>query len=309
MLTAVDQEEKIKVFSHFNANTRNEFKYFQFTNTFADTAFSLLYAWGEMFDYRYHAYDDSVMAVTGIGKGSSRGFALIRRTPDISINAAFQDICAYCFNCGIQPVFEYISKNELPDYIRAANSIGKNVEYFYQNMYSDYIYRTDEFISMSGNRNKTKRGGYNYLEKHYPEIRYEKYQPHMYHDILSIFDSWCSKHECRNCYYGCERRALERFMEIYDRKYHRIGLTYNGMKPLSFAVCEQINEETVSYYFQKNAERIRGLTYWLNRQMALEHEHIRYINLGEDMGIEGLITDKKLLHPCGMMKKYTVLII
>jgi predicted nucleic acid-binding protein len=31
-----------------------------------------------------------------------------------------------------------------------------------------------------------------------------------------------------------------------------------------------------------------------------------YVNLGEDMGIPGIITDKTLLRPCGKIKKYTV---
>lgn len=307
MLTAVYQEIN-ELFPFINANMYDKFSPFQFANVFADTTFSLLYSWGKKFDYRYHLYDD-VIAITGIDINGKQGFSLIRSKPEISIDMAFQKICQYCFDIGIVPVFEYISENEMKDYIHAANGTGRKIKFSYQEKYSDYIYETTEFISMVGNRNKTKRGGYNYIERYYPDIRYVSYEPQMYNDVMEIFERWCSTHECGQCYYGCERKAFERFMEIYDERHHKIGLSYDGNQPLSFAVCEQINKYTMSYYFQKNAKRIRGLTYWLNRQMALEHEDIKYINLGEDMGIQGLITDKKLLHPYTILKKYTAVVI
>lgn len=296
------------IFHQISSETEEKFEYFRSSNNFADTTFSLLYAWGKQFDYRYHIYND-IMIITGIGVNGKRGFSLVRRNPEISIDAVFWKLCEYCFSVGIMPVFEYISENDLDEYIHASNGIRRKIKFSCQEKYCDYVYETTEFISISGNRNKTKRGGYNYLERYYPSIRYASYKPQMYNDIMKIFANWCSTHDCEQCHYGCERRAFERFMEIYNARLHKIGVTYEGNQPLSFAVCEQINENTMSYYFQKNAISIRGLTYWLNRRMALEHENIKYINLGEDMGIQGLITDKKLLHPCKILKKYTAVVI
>lgn len=284
------------------------FKPFFHANSFGDTSFSLLYAWSVIFDYRYHIYNDAVIAVARNCIKNSRGFMLIRKNPYTSIHTPFNEICDYCRKNGIQPVFEYVCEEEIADYISAAKRSGKKIEYSSQEIYSDYIYKTADFISISGNRNKNKRGGYNYFIKRYPEIRCEIYRPRMYGDILKIFDSWCGMHACKDCFYGCERIVFERFMKIYDSQFHKISIAYHGIRPLSFAVCEQINRNTICYYFQKNAERIRGLTYWLNRQMAIEHKMIQYIDLGEDMGIKGLAMDKRQLHPCAMKKKYTVII-
>ncbi len=298
-------KNSVDIYNNFERSDMELFRKFRYSNNFGDTSFSLLYAWGERFDYRFCLYDD-VAAFTGTDVDGETGFALVKSSPGSSIDEAFSDICEYCFEKGISPTFEYIDEHELGDYISAAEKIGRKAEYFYMDKYSDYIYDTNEFISMSGKCNKNKRGGYNYFRKYYPDVRYVHYQNDMYDDCMKIFDKWCSSYDCDKCYYGCEKRAFERFMEIYDEEYHKIGMTYIGDKPLSFAVCEQINENTVSYYFQKNSERIRGLTYWLNRQMALEHEKIKFIDLGEDMGLEGLAADKKQLCPCTMLKKYTV---
>lgn len=293
------------IFTKLEKTNMELFQKFRYSNHFGDTSFSLLYSWGEKFNYRFRLYDD-VIAIIGTDINGKTGFSLVKSSPQSSIAEAFSYICGYCSDHGISPLFEYIDEHELNDYISAASKIGRKAEYYYQDMYSDYIYDTDEFISLTGNHNKNKRGGHNYLQRICPDIKYVRYSPELYDDCMGIFAEWCDSHECKDCYYGCEKCAFERFMEIYDSGHHKIGMAYNRDKPLSFAVCEQINENTVSYYFQKNSERIRGLTYWLGREMALEYEKIKFINLGEDMGIKGLAMDKKQLHPCAMLKKYTV---
>lgn len=295
-------------FSPLTVSDTALFESFRLSSSFGDTAFSMLYAWAEKFDYRRRFYND-LIAVAGKGISGERGFLLIRRSKNISIDKAVNEIFELCRKADITPVFEYISENELDDYINAARKIGKNSEISFMEEYSDYIYKINDYISINGNKNKSKRGGYNFLINNYPNLNYVSYNKALYEDCMKIFNEWCNGHQCWKCYYGCERRSFERFMDIYVPNRHIIGLSYIGAKPLSFAVFEKINKNTVCCYFQKNAQKIRGLTYWLSRQILLELEDIEYLNLGEDMGIEGLITDKILLRPCEKLKKYTVRIL
>jgi hypothetical protein len=139
-------------------------------------------------------------------------------------------------------------------------------------------------------------------------MRCVEYEDSLYPECTAIFEKWCSAHKCENCYYGCEKRAFERFMEIYGKDRHGVYLAYDGDTPIAFCVWEQINPDTVCCYFHKNAEPIRGLTYWFSRDAVTRYD-CKYVNLGEDMGIPGLITDKTLLRPCGKIKKYRVSII
>lgn len=284
------------------------FELFRLSSSFGDTAFSMLYAWAEQFDYRCRFYED-LIAVTGKSISDERGFFLIRSSKNIPIDTAVNDIFELCRKADIMPVFEYVRENELDDYICAAHKIGKNAEISFVEKYSDYVYSINDYISISGNKNKSKRGGYNFLINNFPNLKYVRYNKALHGDCMKVFDEWCAGHQCGKCYYGCERRAFERFMDIYVPNCHIIGLSYIGTKPLSFAVCEKINKNTVCCYFQKNAKKVRGLTYWLSRQILSEFENIEYLNLGEDMGIEGLITDKTLLRPCEKLKKYTVRIL
>lgn len=310
MAAHVLKSDKIikEAFSPLTASDIALFEPFRMSSSFGDTAFSMLYAWAEEFDYRCRFYDD-LIAVAGKGISGERGFLLIRSSKNISIDKAVNEIFELCRKAGITLVFEYVSENELDDYIHAAQKIGKNAEISFMEEYSDYIYKINDYISISGNKNKSKRGGYNFLINNYPNLKYVSYNKALYEDCIKIFNEWCIVHQCEKCYYGCERRAFERFMDIYIPNRHIIGLSYISVNPLSFAVCEKINKNTVCCYFQKNAQKIRGLTYWLSRQILLGFENIEYLNLGEDMGIEGLITDKTLLRPCRKLKKYTVKIL
>ena len=149
-------KNSVDIYNNFERSDMELFRKFRYSNNFGDTSFSLLYAWGERFDYRFCLYDD-VAAFTGTDVDGETGFALVKSSPGSSIDEAFSDICEYCFEKGISPTFEYIDEHELGDPISAAEKIGRKAEYFYMDKYSDYIYDTNEFISMSGKCNKNKR--------------------------------------------------------------------------------------------------------------------------------------------------------
>ena len=281
------------------------FSRLRLSHEFADTAFPVLYAWGHRFDYFIKDYGNA-LAISGTGIDDEVGFFILTPLPDSSITDIVGDILDCCAETGTEPVFEYVPEHELDRYKKAAQELGLTAVVSYCDDFSDYLYRTEDFISLSGGRFKTKRGGYNYITSHCPDLRFERYRESMYDDCLYIFDKWCGEHSCGDCRYGCEKQIFKRYMELYDADRCIMGLAYDSNEPLSFIACEYINGDTVSCLFQKNAKKLRGLTYWLNRQTAMLHPEAEYLNLGEDIGLPGLRTDKSLLRPCAMLRKYTV---
>ena len=281
-----------------------DFEPYRYCNTFADTAFAMLYSWHERFFYRYKMYGD-VLAVTGVDTDGERIFILLRKNHSVSVDEAVAEICGLCCDKGRKAIFEYVASSEIPFYRQAAAACGRNASFSYDDKYSDYIYETKKFVSMKGAPAKTKRGGYNFLMRNCPGIRAVPYTDSLFGVCVGIFDAWCAERKCGDCFYGCEKEAFRSFMEIYDPERHKILLAYDGNTPMSFLAYEQINPDTMCYYFQKNGVKQRGLTYWLNREAAFQHMEIKYINLEEDMGIPGIAEDKQSLRPCGKLDKYT----
>lgn len=292
-------------FAEIKSDHKKLFIPYRFCNNFADTTFSMLYSWNDEFDYHIKEYDGAI-AVTDTDKSGKISYMVIMKNDFKYLDYLVYDLhqISKCKNQAL--VIEYVGKQDIEKYVSSARRLKFDIRISTDEIYDDYVYKTEDFINMSGNSNHTKRGGYNYFTRNYNDLRCLDYTKELYSDVMKIFDTWCEYHECKNCFYGCEKTAFKRFLQIYDKNNARINVLYSNEKPLSFAVSEKINDNTISYYFQKNAVKARGLTYYLNREMAIKDINIKYINLGEDMGIEGLRTDKSCLHPSFKLKKYTL---
>jgi hypothetical protein len=282
-----------------------DFEQYALSNFCGDTAFSLLYAWAKRFDYCYMAFEHALL-VTGIGINGKRGWIILHRAGE-PIARAFETAVRFCDEWGIAAEFEYVDENALLLYQDEAKRLGRKTQNSYSDIFSDYLYEAQDYISLSGGKNKNRRGGMNFLSSHFPNLRMVKYTEDLYPVCMSIFDQWCAAHDCEKCFYGCEKQAFMRFAQNYDSEKQNIYLAYDADRPLAFSAYEKINADTSCCYFHKNAERIRGLTYWLSR-CAVIAEDCRFLNLGEDMGLAGMIADKEGLHPCGKIRKYTVTI-
>lgn len=303
-------EKEKRLFAQFNEIDRSAgplFEPYRGGQVFGDRMFSLIYAWNCEFHYGYRVMGDCIAVLE---KGiDNRLSCILLHSASGSVDDVVSGLYEMFQAAKLPLYFEYVCREELPVYRAAAAAMGREARIASREEDSDYVYQTQDFVSLSGKANKGKRGDRNVLLREYPDIHmrcYDGGNEEIKEDCEKIFDQWCADRECRECFYGCEKTACLRFFDIFDQKYHRIAASYAQGEPLSFAISERISPDTVCYYFQKNARRIRGLTYWLNREMALLHPDARWINLGEDMGLPGLREDKRGLHPFGKREKYFV---
>ncbi len=275
---------------------------------FGDKSFSLIYAWQKSFKYAFIRVEKSI-AVIEKGMDKHVNIVLFNKS-DSDLPLVISELHDLFKKYGFDLRVDYVADEEIVKYARAANKLGFDVAVENNTDDSDYIYETEDFIGLEGKNNKGKRGDYNYLLRNYPDIHIETYsrENNLLPCCVKIFESWCRQGDCGRCVYDCEKTAFLRQMEVFDENRHRLCVSFSKGRALSFAFSEILNEDTMCYYFQKNTERIRGLTYWLNREMAMDHRKIKYINLGEDMGLEGIRADKRKLRPKFLKPKYTLII-
>lgn len=305
MMYITEKEQKIyEQFKKLDREAVEDFEPYRNLHTCGDTWFSLMYAWYHRFHYVYRVMENCIVVLE---KGiDERVSCILLKKKGENIDSVVKKLYDMFQQAEMPLYFEYVGEEDIGLYQAAAERLGKTIKISSREEDSDYIYRTDAFIAMNGKENKGKRGDINVLLRQYPDIHlkyYDGVDEQVKKDCMAVFEEWCSLHICDNCFYGCEKEACFRMFDIFDPSCHKIAVSYAVGKPLSFAMSERINEEMVCYYFQKNGKRTRGLTYWLNREMALLHQDVTYINLGEDMGFQGLREDKSSLHPCEMKKK------
>ena len=273
---------------------------------FGDHAFSMFYAWQRSYSYTWTRLGQDLAVLERDEKGLPR-FTLFRADPAGSPRESLAALADYARSSGAPRMYlDYIPKAQVPDYLRAAEALGLPGRPYFETRYSDYIYERNSFISLRGDRQKGIRGNVNYLLRTVPALHFEAYRPELLADCVTIFDHWCENYDCGKCFFGCERTAFLRFMQIYHPERCFAGLTYDGSEPLSFAVGERLPGNMYCFYFQKNARQVRGLTYYLERELAIRQPEDSIINLAEDMGLQGIRQDKQQLHPTGMLHKYTI---
>lgn len=303
-------EKEQQIFSQFqliDKDAKALFEPYRYTHVFGDTGFSLMYTWEEQFHYAYRFFGEHLVVLE---KGiDDRLSCILLRKEGEHMDSVVEELYQIFEEAGLPLYFEYVAEQDLCFYRQAIEGMGKQMKSTAKEEDSDYIYETEAFLSLDGKENKRKRGDLNHLNREFSDIYtrfYDGKDDSLKEDCRKVFEQWCGVHDCENCFYGCEKQACLRFFDIFDEKYNQIAVSYADGKPLSFAISERMNADTVCYFFQKNAKKVRGLTYWLNREMALRHTDVKYINLGEDMGLSGLREDKTSLHPCERKKKYFI---
>lgn len=288
-------------FTPLTLDSRADFLPYKDSCCFGDTTFRSLYAWQPIFEYRYVVGEGYLLLSEQTTPGE-QAYVLLRK-PETDISGVLIELMGSS-NGSLK--FEIVSEADLPAFEAAADILGLKYQAYSEERYSDYIYRKEDYCSLSGNRQKSLRGDINALLKQLPELRMELFRPEHAAECLELFDRWCSGRSCSDCFYGCERKVFERFLQVYQEPECFGALAFSGDQPLSFLMGEILPGGVWDIHFQKNAVRQRGLTYWLSREFAMQNSACAWIDLEEDMGLPGIRMDKSRLHPDKMKKKYTV---
>lgn len=166
----------------------------------------------------------------------------------------------------------------------------------------DYLYRTEDLISLAGRKYHTKKNHLNLFRATY---RYE------YHDISpdSSEDAFRLLFRAAERLYhpGEDQDLDEEYVANMDLMQHfrefslrAAVLTVEGT-PIAYSVGEQITPDTALIHIEKADRAYRGAYAAIN-QMFVSHawQHLTLINREEDMGIEGLRRAKESYQPAAM---------
>ncbi|MDR3237371.1 MAG: phosphatidylglycerol lysyltransferase domain-containing protein [Spirochaetia bacterium] len=177
---------------------------------------------------------------------------------------------------------------------------------------SEYVYRIQDFIDLSGkiNTNKKKR-----LNKCFKETDLS-FRPLNKENIgvcLKIQEEWCRGRDCSYCesFVGCEKKALEIMVAFFDDRFHSGLLLYQTDILVGYYIYEIVNEKLAFAYFGKSLYE-NGLLYILYTMSKTLLDRVKYINFSEDMGNVGIRSFKRHLgvyshqqkYMCSFTKKY-----
>lgn len=263
-----------------------------------ETTFGTLYIWGEINHRKVCYYKDTIFSCFG-DKGITYTLPLGAHDLKDSISVIISD--AKERN---QPFKMWgITEEQIE---RLEQLMPDTFDFTMNRNYSDYIYKAEDLINLSGRKFHGKRNHLAKFNRTY-EYNYEDITLENLSECISIAQKWREDKEDNgeNDLYK-EDFALSRTFNDYEKLGFSGGLIKINDKPVAFTIGEEINSKVFLIHFEKALNGYDGLYTAINHEFAVRHfSKYQYINREEDLGIEGLRKAKLSYNPSIILNKYT----
>ena len=202
------------------------------------------------------------------------------------------------FKHGLSQI-KHIYPNVIIGYMNSEQAQLCNSEVEYDARFSDYITKREELITLSW-KYKHKLSDYNnFIKNNSFEVR--ALIPETANDCRTVLNNWCNGRDCSLCLFGCEKKVLEKYIELIGRGIDGMLVYSNGVPIGSLISC--VYDDTLYYPYAKTDKKYNGLSVYMYVEHA-KHFNAKYVNLGSDGGFEGIRRFKDKFKPYQMLNKY-----
>ena len=178
---------------------------------------------------------------------------------------------------------------------------------------TEYIYRTEELVNLSGDRYKSKRNAYNVFVTCNPSAKLTPYCNEDLEQCLALYESWQQSRSKLN------DDEIYRAMLADSADAHRIGTTHAQELGLIGRVVRiqgeiraytfgfPLNSDVFCVLFEISDLNIHGLAQFIYREFCREITlNYKWINAMDDSGLANLKRVKLSYHPRTLIPSYTV---
>lgn len=171
---------------------------------------------------------------------------------------------------------------------------------------ADYIYEFSQLKDFGGGQNANRRRKRNhFLNCHSATL--EPIQAGDTEESLGVLSAWCTAYKCSDSTHRCPRDVAIRLLDAME-ELHIIGFLLRVDKEAqALILLGPMSPDMLDVLTICSVNREMGLEEAFYAMVAEEISPLyQYMNLEEDMGIEGLRTHKQSMRPCLMQKKYFI---
>ncbi len=172
---------------------------------------------------------------------------------------------------------------------------------------SDYLYRAKDLIDLAGRKYDGKRNLIrNFSGKH--SFSYQTMDEACVKECLAFEEQWCQEVDCDEEGGLVAERAAVRVMLQNCKLFDLVGgaLRVDG-KIVALAVAQKLNPQTLVMHVLKASRLTPGLYQTMYQEfLKREAPAYQFVNMEQDLGIEGLRKAKLSYQPVAMIKKFTL---
>lgn len=174
---------------------------------------------------------------------------------------------------------------------------------------SDYIYLTQNLISLAGRKYHKKKNHLNRFFEEYAGFSFEEISAANLSDLKAVWDVWSGDIESSDVGRVNESVGIRDVFEHYTELGFRGGLLRFMGKIIAFSFGEILSSDICVIHIEKADINYRGAYQAINQQLLLHcFSDVKYVNREEDLGIEGLRKAKMSYNPDIILEKFEAVI-
>ncbi len=170
----------------------------------------------------------------------------------------------------------------------------------------EYIYLTNDLISLPGRAFRQKKNHVNRFRRDYFGYEYVDLGPEHRDECLAVAERWLDEHQMTDDMRE-EQKGIRRLFDYWNELELKGGAIRISGKIIAFSIGEYLHEDMALIHIEKADPMIRGSYPIINQEFAKNAwGDTIYINREEDMGIPGLRRSKESYNPHHFAEKYDI---
>jgi uncharacterized protein len=259
----------------------------------SEFTFANLYGWREIYGFEAAFMDPTIILRSGSG-GQNRFFEPIGEG---DTRSAIEHILEDTGGAFIR----------IPEATRAMFENGPRFKIVADIDNYDYLYNTADLIALAGKKYDGKRNLIKKLKSMH-EYEYIKLDPSHVDECFEFEELWCTIRDCDSVEgLNNERRAIREMIKNCELFGLFAGAVKLEGRIRAVAIGQRLNGNTLVMHVLKADPNITGLYQLIfNEFLIREAKGFDFVNLEQDLGIEGLRKSKLSYHPVSMIKKFSL---
>jgi len=262
----------------------------RFSPIISEFTFTNLFAWRLTKRHEFSIIDNHLLI--SFFKGNQRKFYQpVGNAPDLIMKKIFDLIP--------ETSFERVEKKN-------CSKLSKEFEVMkYRNNF-DYLYKLDELRELKGANYQSTRNFIRQCEKYNPQVCI--LDEETIKQFVELEKKWCNIRNCNKdkLLYAEDMAVKETLEKFKQLKVMGICISIND-KIEAFAIGEELSNDTFVNHFQKANTEFKGLYQYLVHEFAKSiPKKFAYLNLEQDLGVEGLRKAKLSYHPVKFVEKCSI---
>lgn len=265
-----------------------------------DYSFANTFLWNNLYPVRWGVTDGMLVQLYAVEKPT-----FFFPVGDGDLKAALEAMMAYSEEQGFP--FRMSLSREMEAQLERVMPGVFAIEY--ERDFADYVYRSEDLITLKGKKYHGKRNHINSFKEQY-DWSYEPITDDNTMDCIRMLARWCKENDCTIDDEAGEEACVVRKALMYRTELGLVGglIRLHGEpedgEVVAFTLGEPVCADTFVVHFEKAFSHVNG-AYPIINQQFIEHvaSGYAYINREEDVGVEGLRRAKLSYKPVFLVEK------